>query len=597
MSAPTLAPPTWDMQCVFPGIESTEFKTAFADVLRGIDELEKLFESSGIKDGTAGAERLPEALAVCNAFRERLRTVSSYIYAFVTTDSRDYAAQAAESELRTQLSRVSKLTATFTAWIGSLDSKFAASSDSTVASHAFALTKAKEQSNHLMSPDEEELAADLAPSGGLAWAKLHGNVGSQIEVEVELPDGPRTMAMSAVRSLAYDANGDTRRAAYQAELDAWKRYEVPMAAAMNGVKGETLTLARRRGWNSPLDEALFNSNIDRATLDAMHAAVEESLPVFRAYLRAKARLFGGDRLAWFDLFAPVGGSEREWTFEEGAAFVERQFSSYSERMGSFAARAFRERWIDAPPKPGKRDGAYCMGLRADESRILMNFKPAFGSVSTLAHELGHAYHNLCLADKTPLQRQTPMTLAETASIFCETVVRQAALSEGSEAEQLTILEAAVTGACQTVVDISSRFRFEQEVFNRRSKRELSPAELCSAMLDAQEASYGDGLDADLRHEYMWAAKPHYYGRSFYNFPYTFGLLFSTGLYARFLDSPQEFRKAYDDLLSSTGLADAAELAARFGIDVRSVDFWRSSLEVIGRDIERLVELLGRLPAG
>jgi oligoendopeptidase F len=220
--------------------------------------------------------------------------------------------------------------------------------------------------------------------------------------------------------------------------------------------------------------------------------------------------------------------------------------------------------------------------------VFANFKASIEGMSTLAHELGHGYHNLNLASCTMIQRMTPMTLAETASIFCETIVQQAALARADEAEQVDILESALQGSCQVVVDITSRFHFEQQVFDRRQQRELAVEELCQAILHAQREAYGDGLDWQVLHPYMWAMKPHYYstGRSFYNFPYMFGLLFGLGLYSRYQADPEEFKASYDGLLSSTGLADAATLASRFGIETRTPDFWRSSFEVIRRQVDR-----------
>jgi oligoendopeptidase F len=235
-----------------------------------------------------------------------------------------------------------------------------------------------------------------------------------------------------------------------------------------------------------------------------------------------------------------------------------------------------------------------MPLRHDESRVFANFKPSFAGMSTLAHELGHGYHNTNLAQRTMLQRQTPMTLAETASIFCETIVRNAALTSADHDEQLEILEASLQGSCQVVVDITSRFLFERRVFEARRERELSVDELNELMLAAQRETYGEGLDEGVLHPYMWAVKGHYYsvGRSFYNFPYMFGLLFGLGLYARYQQNPDEFTRGYDNLLSSTGMADAAELAARFGIDTRTPDFWRASLAVVKADVDRFEELVG-----
>ncbi|MBN1582034.1 MAG: oligoendopeptidase F, partial [Anaerolineae bacterium] len=212
---------------------------------------------------------------------------------------------------------------------------------------------------------------------------------------------------------------------------------------------------------------------------------------------------------------------------------------------------------------------------------------------TLAHELGHAYHNLNLTPRTMLQRRTPMALAETASIFCEKIVREAALQAADAQEQITILEADLQGACQVVVDITSRFQFEKRAFEERLRRELSAKELCQIMVEAQQDTYGDRLDPDALHPYMWAAKPHYYsaGRSFYNYPYMFGLLFGLGLYARYQADPDAFQASYDEMLSSTGLSDAASLAQRFGIDIRTPDFWRGSLDLIRADIDRFESLV------
>jgi oligoendopeptidase F len=293
------------------------------------------------------------------------------------------------------------------------------------------------------------------------------------------------------------------------------------------------------------------------------------------------------------MFAPVGGAEGErvWRFDEAAAFVVDQFATYSDRLAGLARRAIQERWVDAEPRNGKRDGAFCTSVRADESRVFLNYEPSFNSVQTLAHELGHAYHNVNLAQRTPMQRETPMPLAETASIFCQTVITNAALAQASGGEKLNILEGQLQDACQVVVDIHSRFLFESRVFERRTRRELSADEMNTLMLDAQRETYGDGLDPDALHPYMWAMKPHYYSSySFYNWPYTFGLLFGLGLYARYREDPDRFRAGYDDLLSSTGLESAADLAQRFGIDVRTGAFWRASLDVVRERIKEFEEV-------
>ncbi|MGI8588157.1 MAG: M3 family oligoendopeptidase [Chloroflexia bacterium] len=592
--------PHWDMSVVYTGLDAPEFAADFDALRAEIAGLSEMFDRYGVglreaaPMDAATVAAFEDVVGSLNRVQETGHTISAYIQSFVATDSRNDMAQAKLSELEQAYVQLAQLGTRLTAWIGSLDVDALLAQSQTARDHAFMLERAVERAHHLMSPPEEDLAAELSVTGSSAWSKLYGNVTSRMMVPVEIArQRSLPQPMPAVRNLAYDPDRDTRRRGYEAELAAWEGAAVPIAAALNGIQGEVLTLAKRRRWESPLDVALFNNNIDRATLDAMMAAAHESFPDFRRYMRAKARALGVPALAWYDLFAPVGKSAQVWEFDDAAEFIVQEFAGYSPKLSDFAARAFRERWIDAEPRPGKRDGAFCMWLRADESRVMANFKPAFSGMSTLAHELGHGYHNLNLAERTMFQRSTPMTLAETASIFCETIVRQAGLAHGDADEQLAILEASLQGSCQVVVDITSRFLFEQAAFADRARRELSVDEFKAHMLDAQRRTYGDGLDPDALHPYMWAVKGHYYRTSsFYNFPYMFGLLFGLGLYARYQQDPAGFRTGYDDLLSSTGMADAATLAARFGIDTRTPDFWRSSLDVVRADIDRFESLAG-----
>lgn len=592
-------PPRWDMTPIFPSLNAPEFATAFSSAIQNIAQLEALFDECDVRrlDRTPPipevAPRLERVLDAYNRALDDARTVSAYIQAFVTTDSRDQLARARESEFQQQTLPLAQLGARFTAWVGSLDVEALIAASPVAADHAFALRKASQRALHQMAPVEEALAIELNLTGGSAWARLHGVITSQLTVQVEIEGATKRLPMSMARNLASSPDREVRRSAYEAELAGWRSVATPLAAALNSIKGEVDVLTRRRGWKSPLDAALFDANIDQQTFDAMMSAANESFPDFRRYLRAKARALELERLAWYDLFAPIEGSGRSWSFDQSASFIVEQFGAYSPRLSEFAARAFRERWIDAEPREGKRDGAYCMSVRGEESRVFANYKSVFDGLSTLAHELGHGYHNLNLANRTMLQRATPMTLAETASIFCETIIRNAAIATANRADKIEILEASLQGSCQVVVDITSRFLFERKVFEQRRQRELSNEELCALMLEAQGETYGDGLDESALHPYMWAMKPHYYstGRSFYNFPYLFGLLFGLGLYARYQRDPVEFRARYDTLLSSTGLADAATLASGFGIDIQSVDFWRQSLDVVREDVSQFEQAI------
>ena len=588
--------PRWDMSVVYPGLDSPEFERDLRSFVRALDELEGLFDEAQIDrtetplNSDLAASILERILPPYNALNDQAWTLGAYVYAFVSVDSRDEYAQARLSELERHTVRLTKLHTRLTAWAGSQEVDALLERSEQARQHAYWLQRARVVAEHMMSPAEEALAAEMRLTGSSAWNKLYSNLTSQIQATVEIRGERQTLTMSMLRNLATDADREVRRAAYEAELRAWEQHAMPIASALNAIKGEANLLMRKRGWDSPLHASLFQNAIDEATLHAMLEAAYESFPDFRRYLHAKARLLGVERCAWYDLFTPVGKETRTWSFDEAAQFIIEQFATYSQKLSDFARRAFEERWIDAPPMPGKRDGAFCMRLRRDESRILTNYKPVFNGVGTLAHELGHAYHNLCLAERTYLQRMTPATLAETASIFCNTIIDQAALRDADREEQIAILEASLQGVCQVVVDITSRYLFEKEVFERRAERELSARELCEIMRNAQLQTYGDGLDENALHPYVWAAKPHYYGGLFYNYPYMFGLLFGLGLYARYLDDPDGFRARYDDLLSRTGMADAPTLATEFGFDLRTPAFWRSALDTVRENINRFVAL-------
>jgi pepF/M3 family oligoendopeptidase len=584
------------MTPIYPSLESAEFEQDFRAAIQALADLKVLFDAHGIGqrppaplDETT-TQAFESVTARYNAVREQTRTLSVYIHCFVSTDSRDDIAQAKLSELAQHTVQLRQLGTRYIAWIGSLDVEALIAGSDMARDHAFALRKAQQRAAHLMSPAEEALAAELDLTGSAAWDKLYDNFTSQLLVPFERDSQNLLLPMSEIRNLAFDADRNVRHRAYEAELEAWQRSAQPIAAALNSIKGEANLLSQRRGWETPLDSALFGCNTDRETLDAMLQAAHEYFPEFRRYLHVKARFLGVPRLAWYDLFAPIGTQDNPWKYADAASFISEQFGAYSPRLRAFAERAFQEHWIDAEPRAGKVGGAFCSGLRKDESRILANYNFSFGGVTTLAHELGHAYHNLNLSHRTSLQRSTPMTLAETASIFCETIVSQAALREADLQGRIEILEEALQGSCQVVVDITSRFLFEQSVFTARKQRELAIEEFNRLMLDAQRQTYADGLDPATYHPFMWAAKPHYYGSSYYNFPYMFGLLFGLGLYARYQQEPEAFKAGYDDLLASTGMYDTAILAARFGIDTHSTDFWRSSLGVIRGQIDEFERL-------
>ncbi|MFN3346464.1 MAG: M3 family oligoendopeptidase [Candidatus Bipolaricaulaceae bacterium] len=569
--------PRWDWSEVFPGLETPEFENAWQDLEKKLGKVHELCERYRLGNRPPAPEdrtAFPEVISAANEFLRAFTPVRAFLQGLVDTESTNSKAQAKLSELHTLYLGFERLRPRFVAWLARLDPEEVGAGP-----YRLLLEEARIQAQHMMSEPEEVLAAELRLSGGTAWAKLHGNVTSLITAEV----GGKKLPITAVRNLAYSPKEEVRKEAYEAELAAWKAHEVPLAAALNGVKGEASVLNRKRGWKDDLEPALFRNRITREILAAMQEVVEESFPLWRRYFAAKAKALGKEKLDWWDLFAPVGQSSRKWTWEEARGFIVENLAKFSPADAEIARLAFQNKWIDAEPRVGKRGGAYCTHVGEGKSRILANYEESFDSVCTLAHELGHAYHNWCLRDVPPLLRQYPMTLAETASIMNETVVVEAALRTLPEDEKLPILETYLQGAAQVVVDIHSRFLFESWVFARRANRELTPDEFCALMVEAQKATYGEALAT--YHPYMWAVKPHYYGTDFYNFPYTFGLLFGLGLYARYRVEGQKFLSRYEELLAAVGMYPVAELAGRFGFALASPQFWSESMAYLAEKIE------------
>ena len=596
--------PRWDVSAYFPGPGSREYASAEERAGADVGRLVALYDRHDVRGAHDGDDKVldddtvaafDEVVRATNDVREQLQRLQAFVHSYVSTDARDAEAQAALSRLQQLAVPLTALGSRFDAWCAALGGDELVTRSEEAAAHEWPVRKAALRAERQLSEAEEALAAELELTGSSAWARLYQDVTSGITTTVVLPDGTEEVPIFAVRGMATDADPEVRRAAYDAELRAWEANAVPIAAALNAIKGEQQTLTLKRGWPSVLDAQLYGQSVDRATLDAMQAAMVASFPDFRRYLRAKASaLTGGteEQLAFWDLFAPMGDTRpRSW--EEARDAVEDAFASYSPQLQALARRAFEQSWIDVEPRAGKQGGAFCMPMGDGDSRVLLNFSGSVDAVMTLAHELGHAYHNTTMAERTPMQRGTPSSLAETASIFCETImVGHGIATARDDAERLAILEVDLQGATQVIVDIHSRFLFESAVFERRRSSTLSIDELCELMADAQAETYGDGLHPDRRHPWMWAAKPHYYGSLFYNWPYAFGLLFGLGLYARFQEDPDRFRQGYDDLLSSTGLGQAADLAARFDIDVRDEAFWTASLDVIRGRIDEFVALTG-----
>ena len=589
--------PRWSVTDIHESLDARSFVDAMERGAADATRLVALFDEHGIRaveprqpsaDDIAATEA---AIDGYNATQQTLTELGAFVSSIVTTDTRDDRAASLLGEIEEREAMIRPLLARFADWVHALGPEALAATSEVTRDHLGPMLRLAERAAHQMNESEEGLYAELAVTGSSAWSRLHRDITSQHSTEVDLPTGPVRLGMAAVRGLATDPDPAVRRAAYDAELRAWPELATASAAAMNAIKGEATVVNRRRSWASPLDASLYANSVSRPTFDAMQAAIDAALPAMRSWMRTKARLHGHTgALPWSDLFAPLPVSPGRITWEQGADLVRGAFASYSAPLAGLVDRAIAERWIDAEPRDGKVGGAFCMSIGGDRSLVLLNWSGSYDAAQVTAHELGHAYHNTQLAHRTPLQRRVPMALAETASIFCETLVVEAGLVDATGAERLALLDVDLQHALQVVVDIRSRFLFERELFRRRERRTLGVSELNDLMVESQFAAYGDGLDSSTTHPSMWIVKPHYYSSHFYNWPYTYGLLFGLGLFAQYRSDPERFQAGYDDVLSRAGMNTAEELGACFGFDVSGEAFWTASLDVVRGRIDQYAHL-------
>jgi len=588
----------WSLDRLYTSFESKEYK----DDLKKLDELIKDFTDwsdnnlNSPENSTYKIETyLNKVIDLTNLFTKLM----SFASLTSSVDAKNEDALKYMDMLNMKYSETAKAYSKFKQFIGSIDNlDELIESSKLLKEHSFYLKEIKSSTKYLLSQEEEILISKMKNTGSKAWAKLQNIVTSTLLVDMEMDGEMKKLPLTVVRNMAYSSDSALRKKAYEAELKSYEKIEETSAACLNGIKGEVITISNLRGYKSPLEQTLIDSRMDEEILNAMFTAMKESLPAFHRYFMKKAQLLGHKNgLPFYDLFAPIGNMNRTFSYEEARKYIVDNFRSFSDKLADFADNAFENRWIDAEPREGKRGGAFCSNLHPiKESRIMANFDGSFSNVITLAHELGHGYHGSCLVDESILNSSYPMPIAETASIFCETIVVNAALKEASEEEQLSILESSLQDAGQVIVDIYSRFLFEDEVFSRRKDHSLSVKELKNIMIEAQKAAYGNGLDHEYLHPYMWINKSHYYSaeRNYYNFPYAFGLLFSKGLYYKYLEDEKSFVKKYDELLRETGKNNIADVAKMMDIDVHSVDFFRNSLKLIEKDIEKFIELADKI---
>jgi pepF/M3 family oligoendopeptidase len=584
----------WSLQELYTSFDAPAFKKDWEAFIAYIEKIKNWADTNLLNTDDAVA-KIDQYIQMQNEFGHLSSKLFQYAELTLSIDAKNETALQIIERLEECMTELSKPSVQFQKWVGTLTNLEALLETSPILKeHRFHLLDQAKHSRYLLSDEEEVVLSKMKNTGSAAWTKLQELLSSTLLVDITVDGELKQMPLPIVRNMAYEKEAAVRKNAYEAELKSYEKIAVSSAACLNGIKGEVITVSKMRGYESPLHMTLLNSHMDLGTLNAMLTAMKESLPSFHAYYRKKAELLGHKNgLPFSDLFAPMGEIDMKFTYSQAKDFIVKNFSTFSRKLGDYAEYAFDHQWIDVEPQEGKRGGAFCASLHSiKESRILTNFTGSFNDVTTLAHELGHGYHGACLTEETYLNSDYPMPLAETASIFCETIITAAALKTASTEEAFAILESDISSSGQVIVDIYSRFLFESELFARRKDSSVSPKELKEMMIKAQKDAYGDGLNHEVLHPYMWVCKPHYYSAdyNFYNFPYAFGLLFAKGLYAEYLKQGEAFVQKYDDLLNATSKNNIADVTKMMGVDVQNPDFWRASLQVIQKDIEKFIAL-------
>ncbi len=562
----------WDLSPLYDSLEDPQIEKDFERLSKIVEDSRTFFETE------AGAvEQIKEGVKLSEELSELVTKLASYLVLRMNADT-------SISKTIALLNRIRGIMAGFQPFEVGLKRLVAAQDidelikENELQHYEFMLHESKAEAGFLLDAELEELIAHLNIYGVGAWENLFDQLTSTASVEM---DG-ESKTLTELRNLAYDPDQELRHKAYEAELSLYPQIEKSLAGALNSIKGQVNYLTERRGHASPLDESLFRNRTSRETLDALIDALIEKKDIFVRYYKAKAKYFGQESLHWADMFAPIGKLPSGYTVEDSREMLVSSFEKLHPPIAAVIDRAYEDQWIDFYPRENKVGGAFCSNLSIiKQSRVLSNFDGSFSAITTLAHELGHAYHGARIEDHAPLSQDYSMPVAETASTFNEIhfALEQIEASDDPEIK-LGLLDSLLMNIGQTCCDILSRFLFEQQVFERVQKENLRSEDLQTIMHEAQVESYGDGLDAESLHPYMWACKGHYYsaGRSYYNYPYAFGSLFSAALYDKAQKEGSDFMEKYDQMLTATTVSTSEETGALVGLDLTDKQTWIKSVE-------------------
>jgi len=586
-------PQSWDLDVFYEGGSDS---VAFLQELKGIDEDIAKLDAALSEEASSPASAIATMTELLQSVLLRLRQSESFVSCLLAQNVKDTTANARGDRVKTLAAKFLGVLTRFDNRLRGLDDREWPKllEHEKLAEVAFNLTERRELAKQKMAPELEALAGDLAVDGYHGWGDYYNVIVSRAKFTDTGKNGEKNiLSAGQMHNRLSDGDRGIRQAAFAEWEREWSAQADLCAETLNRISGFRLKLYEKRGWLSVLQEPLQINRMSETTLNAMWSAIQESKQVLVRYLERKAKLLGVDKLDWHDVEAPIGSATRTIPYDEAAAFILEQFRNFSPELADFAELAFREGWIEAEDRPGKRPGGFCTAFpKSGQTRIFMTYSGTASNISTLAHELGHAYHQHVMNDLPALSQEYAMNVAETASTFAELIVSDRAMKAAVDPEEkLGLLEDKIQRSVAFFMNIHARFLFETRFYARRSEGLVSVEELNALMEEAQREAYCDMLGEV--HPHFWASKLHFYLTDvpFYNFPYTFGYLFSAGIYAKALKEGPDFKNQYVALLRDTGRMSVEELAkAHLGVNVEEKDFWQDAVALTAVDVEQFIDM-------
>ncbi|MGJ7912220.1 M3 family oligoendopeptidase [Neobacillus sp. LXY-1] len=586
----------WNLDVFFPGgSRSAEFQ----EHLRQTEELIKKFEANVNSWRPANSledvNYLQKLITDIENSAQKLEQARSFIDCLLAQNTGDKQSYSLDS-------KITSLNASFQAALGSLDILLTSIDEEVwhkivdteaLNELAFVLTESREQAKEKLSKEEEALINALEVDGYHSWGQLYDLIVSQIKVAVKEDGDKKLLSVGQAHNKFSSTDRRVRATVFKNWEEAWGDQAEFLAKTLNHLSGFRLSVYEKRGWEDVLKEPLSINRMEKKTLETMWTVITENKQKLVQYLERKAKLLGIEKLSWFDLEAPYGNNDSKVSYQEGADFIERNFAHFGDKMAAFAKQAFEEQWIEAEDRHGKAPGGFCTYLpESKQSRIFMTYSGTPSNVSTLAHELGHGFHSYAMRELPYLNCNYAMNVAETASTFAEMIVADASVKNAkNEEEKLALLDDKIQRTVALLMNIHARFIFETRFYEERKHGTVSTDRLNEIMLGAQKEAYCHALEE--YHPLFWASKLHFFITDvpFYNFPYTFGYLFSLGIYAQALEEGKGYEEKYIALLKDTGSMTVESLAKKhLQVDLTEKDFWEKAVHICIEDINEFLHL-------